>query len=140
MSTSDKGTARTIVVRYAVVAAFCGIFSAVYEHFSHGVYSGFMVFLFAFPLVLGVVPALLACLLPHARIPVGMARDAWGSAVATLTFGSCLEGIFEIYGSTSAFVLVYWIVGAALAVVAVVAFVLQGRNAMTQARHAAERR
>lgn len=35
------------------VSAFCTVFGEVYEHFSHNVYSAYMVFAFAFPLAGG---------------------------------------------------------------------------------------
>lgn len=38
---------------YLAVSAFCAVFGAVYEHFSHNVYSACMVFAFAFPLAGG---------------------------------------------------------------------------------------
>ena len=43
---------------YLAAAVFCALFGAVYEIFSHGVFSFFMIYAFAFPLVLGAVPML----------------------------------------------------------------------------------
>lgn len=39
-----------------VFAAFCAIFAAIYEHFSHQVYSPYMICAFLFPVCLGIVP------------------------------------------------------------------------------------
>jgi hypothetical protein len=33
---------------YLGFTLFCGLFSLIYEHFSHGVYSDYMVYLFLF--------------------------------------------------------------------------------------------
>jgi hypothetical protein len=113
-------------------SAFCGLFSAVYEHFSHGVYSNFMIFLFLVPLLGGVLPALLLRLLPRLRRPAAAARRLWNSAVAALTLGTCLTGVFEIYGAPSALVRVYWWAGGALLAAALIAW-LRPRRAAHQA-------
>ena len=113
---------RATLLRWTGVTVFCAVFSTVYEHFSHGVYSPFMIWLFAFPLFGGVIPTLAIRLAlrqnPTAEVPPRFARDAWTLAVATLAIGSCLTGIFEIYGTTSDYVTLYWILGAGLALVA----------------------
>lgn len=116
MSTSDKRQARHTACVYLGVSVFCGLFSLIYEHFSHGVYSGYMVFLFLFPLLGGVLPFVLLPLIHGARYPAPAARTAWQSGVVTLTVGSGLHGIFDIYGTTAPLVTVYWAAGAALSV------------------------
>jgi len=119
LSTSRKRGAHARSPRgYVVASLACAAFAAVYEHFSHGVYSVFMVGRFAWPLVLGAVPALLAGL-RGARVPPA-ARRAWALGVATLTAGSAFQGVLEIYGTTSPLVVAYWVAGPALLVLAVV--------------------
>ena len=54
-----KRIVRKILVRYAAVTAFCGIFSIIYNHFSHGIHSVWMSGLAAWPFILGLVPAVL---------------------------------------------------------------------------------
>lgn len=44
---------------YLAVTLVCAAFGAVYEIFSHGVYSYFMLYAFAFPLCGGVLPCFL---------------------------------------------------------------------------------
>lgn len=117
-----------MLVRYAVATAFCALFGFVYEQFSHGVWSRYMMFFFAVPLVGGLLPAILLASLRGARLPRRLARDAWASAVATLTVGCCLAGVFEIYGTTSDYVLIYAVAGGALAAVAAGAYVFEGRH------------
>ncbi len=65
MVTTDKKKAGEYahqMIRYSFIylaaAVFCALFGAVYEIFSHGVFSFFMIYAFAFPLVLGAVPML----------------------------------------------------------------------------------
>lgn len=100
------------LVIYSAVTIFCGIFSAVYEHFSHDVYSAFMVYLFAIPLLLGVVPELVS-LFSKSTKSSPWSRLFRHFAVATLTVGSTLQGVLEIYGTTSGFIYLYAVIGGA---------------------------
>lgn len=112
MSTSDKQLLYRISRRYLLAAAFCGVFSIIYEVFSHGVYSGFMIALFLFPLLGSAAPLLMARL--GTGVPDPQTRSLWGFGWATLAVGSCLHGIFDIYGTTAPLTVVYWPVGIAL--------------------------
>jgi len=120
LSTSRRSGSdlRAAAVRYTATAMVCGGFSAIYECLSHGVHSDFMVFLFAVPLVMGTVPALVLALM--GREPPAAARRLWACAVLTLSLGFCVEGALEIYGTTSELVMVYWVLAPALAMAAVV--------------------
>ena len=96
---------------YLFAAIFCAFFGAVYELFSHGVYSYFMLYAFAFPLLLGAAPSVLYGL--RGASP-RVSRKLWGAGVATLTVGSLFRGVLDIYGTSSGLARVYWIVGAVL--------------------------
>lgn len=106
---------------YTAMSVFCIVFSTVYEYFSHGVYSPFMIGLCLFPLILGVVPMIL-------RRRVGLKPASlmnrtirmWG--IITLTVASCLTGVFAIYGTVSAFTIYFWIMGALLMITSIVAY------------------
>lgn len=128
-----KRTVRKILVRYATVTAFCGIFSIIYNHFSHGIHSVWMSGLAAWPFILGLVPAVL---LNRILFPAGEAqtgdpeRNSWGRAsedghgedreqtvrpqveilkdvyrfgIAAVTAASCLKGVLEIAGTGSVY-------------------------------------
>jgi len=96
-----------------IAALFCALFGAVYERFSHGVYSYGMLYAFAFPLALGVLPLLLITML-RAPYPNRFARGAYHAGIAALTVGSLVSGVLEIYDTTNPLTLVYWISGGAL--------------------------
>lgn len=121
MSTSDTEARRkTPAVTgsvYLLLSLACAAFGAVYETFSHGVYSPFMVYAFVFPLAGGALPFLLMALgaWPPAR---RAACRLYHSGIAALTVGSLVQGALEIYGTTNRLVSVYWIAG--------IAFVLLG--------------
>ena len=84
-------------------------FGAVYELFGHQVYSCFMICVFAFPLLLGLIPFFLMQKLGRA-FP-GRSADLIHAGVAALTVGSILQGVLEIYGTTNPLTSVYWISG-----------------------------
>ena len=108
---------------YLAVSAFCAVFGAVYEHFSHNVYSAYMVFAFAFPLVGGALPFLILRALRVKRIAAP--ERLYHSGIAALTVGSIINGILEIYGTTNALSVVYWYAGAALCFLGIALFVLR---------------
>ena len=128
MSTSDKRQLRRAGVVYVGIAAFCGFFSLVYEHFSHGVYSNFMIYLFLFPLLGGALPSLLLPCLPAARHPSLVTRELWRCGVATWGLWSCLTGVFEIYGGTAPLLLLYRLAGSVLLAAAAISYLLDSRR------------
>ncbi len=125
MSISERAAERRELFLFLGAAAFCVLFGCVYALFSHGVYSAWLRLLFLFPLLGGALPALALLVLPGARRPSRAADDAWRSAVATLSLGSCLTGVFEVYGSSSTLVYAYWAAGLLLAAGAVFLYARQ---------------
>ena len=95
---------------YLIISLFCALFGAVYELFSHGVYSFYMIYAFAFPLVGGTLP-FLAISLFRKHYPDAIARNIYHSGIATLTVGSIIQGVLDIYGTTNRLTGPYWIVG-----------------------------
>lgn len=91
---------RSIAV-YGAVSIFCLILFIIYDRFSHNVRSPFMTYLFLWPLLLGVLPALLLRLFPGLPRPTYFTRNAYNSGVAAVTVSSLLRGIFEIAGTAS---------------------------------------
>jgi len=103
-----------MALRYLIISAAAALIGAVYECFSHEVYSYYMIYAFAFPLVLGAVPSLL--LLKRARslrIPYRCSQ-MWQLGILTLTVGSMFQGVLEIYGTTNRLIMLYLIAGAVL--------------------------
>ena len=108
--------------------AFAG---AVYEHFSHGVYSYWMIYAFAFPLVMGVVPY--TVLLMKEKYPNRIFLNLWNSAIATFSVWSLLKGVLAIAGYTNNMVVIYPVVGIALALTAVVSVLMNlNRGPLTE--------
>lgn len=113
MSASDteirekKRKAGRQAIIYICIALFCGLFSAVYEHFSHGVRSNYMVWLFAFPALLGALPCTVIGLLQNLPLPSRQAAGAWDCGIMTLALGSCVRGVLDIYGTSSGYIAFY---------------------------------
>ena len=116
MFTSDKaageGRYASVIGAYLLSTVACALFGAVYELFSHEVYSCFMVYAFAFPLLLGVIPFFLRYRAVKA-FP-GKAADLIHAGVASLTVGSIVQGVLAIYGTSNPLTAIYWAAGAAL--------------------------
>jgi MFS family permease len=126
LSTSDtdslKTRARRTALTYLLTALFCGLFSTVYETFSHGVYSGWMICLALFPLLGGALPFGLLWRAGGRRMPEIKAARLYHCGLATLAAGSCVSGILAIYGTASDYVRVYWYAGAALIAAGLMAY------------------
>jgi hypothetical protein len=108
-----------IALRYLAAVAGCIAFNLIYAQFAHGVSSVFMTFMFAIPLVAGVVPAFAMHLVDARSLPL-RCRQAWALAIACLTVASCLHGVFDIAGTASPWLFAYLVAAALFAVIAMV--------------------
>ena len=98
---------------YFGVIAFLTLFGAIYELFGHGVYSYFMVYAFAIPMIFGFLP----CLLLYPKMPKEFPQLSfrlYDAGITTLTLGSILKGALDIYGTTNRLLILYPMVGVAL--------------------------
>lgn len=101
-------------MRYLAASIVIAAAAAVYGLFSHGVYSYFMTYAFMVPLLAGALPHLTAALKTACGKACGSlyekisgAKDAQLALVATLTAGSLLKGVLDIYGTTNRLLAVY---------------------------------
>ena len=116
MYTSDKPISgkryASVIKAYLLATVGCAIFGAVYELFSHEVWSCFMICAFAFPLLLGAVPFFLMQM--RGKPFPGRAADFIHAGVAALTVGSVLQGVLEIYGTSNPLTISCWLAGGTL--------------------------
>ena len=108
MYTSDISLKRNLLGNIAGTV-FLALFGAVYELFSHEVYSYFMIYGFAVPLMLGVMPY--ALLLISRKVPGRAALNLWNSGIAALSVGCVFRGVLEIYGTTNSLSVIYPVSG-----------------------------
>ena len=114
MSISDRErSALRTLQGYLWAALLCAGFGAVYEMFSHQVYSYWMLYAFVLPLALGAMP-LAALVLRGGPLPGRGARCLYNGGVAWLTVGSIFRGVLEIYGTTNRLWNVYPVAGLVL--------------------------
>lgn len=122
-----RAAAKTSFV-YLLISLFCALFGAVYERFSHGVYSFYMIYAFAFSLAGGTLPFFVLHLLRAVKYPGALARNLYHSGIATLTVGSIVRGVLEIYGTTNVLARYYWIAGGALLLAGIAAYLVHNAN------------
>ena len=129
MYTSDiemnaKRASKTAFV-YLLISLFCVLFGAVYELYSHEVYSFYMIYAFAFPLAGGTLPFCILNLLQVKKYPNALARNLFHSGIAALTVGSIIRGVLDIYGTTNALSSYYWLVGTTLLIAGAITYFVQ---------------
>ena len=140
MSTSDNRYLKTSFI-YLIVSIVLMIAGAVYEHFSFGVYSYFMIYAFAIPLAGGALP-FLAKYMKGMRgadassgavaetIAPGHHEAIYHLALATLTAGSIVHGILAICGRPNSLTVIYLIAGLLLLAVTTLGAVRSSANRM----------
>lgn len=84
-----------------------------------------MIYAFAFPLAGGTLPFLLISLSRPKRYPGAVAQNLYHSGVATLTVGSIIRGVLDIYGTTNSLTQLYWFIGVVLMGAGTVSFMMQ---------------
>ena len=109
---------------YLIISIFCALFGAVYELFSHGVYSYFMIYSFAFPLLMGTLPYFLLYFSKKIIRISSIVNHLHIASVATFTIGSILNGVLDIYGTTNKLIYTYWLAGEILLLICLLVFLL----------------
>ena len=105
------------VISYTLITIFFFVFSRIYEAFSFGETSIHMHYLFAVPLVGGILLAIFLKVLPHfSRISLNL----WNSAVAVITAGTLFRGIVNLSGRSTTLDTPYWYVGIGFAILAII--------------------
>ena len=113
---SNKKRFTKTVVSYTLITIFFFAFSRIYESFSFGETSVHMHYLFAIPLVGGIILAILLKALPYfSRLGLNL----WNSAVAIVTTGTLFRGIVNLSGRSTTLDAPYWYVGISFAILAI---------------------
>lgn len=102
---------RRTLITGASLALFCGVFTLIYEQFSHGATSTHMRCMFLMPLVGCALPALVGLLTPLHRFVCRPAFNLWNSGMAVWAVGCLFRGIVNISGRFTDLDRVYWIIG-----------------------------
>ena len=108
---------------YLLISLFCVLFGMIYEHFSHEVYSGYMIYAFLFPLIMGTLVFFVLALFGR-HFPGAIALNLYHSSVTALTVGSIFRGVLDIYGTDNPLIAVYWVSGITLGFAAVICYII----------------
>lgn len=112
----DKKPFKKTVISYTLITLFFFAFSRIYEAFSFGETSVHMHYLFAIPLVGGIILAIFLKALPYfSRLSLNL----WNSAVAIITAGTLFRGIVNLSGRSTTLDAPYWYVGISFAILAI---------------------
>ena len=114
----------------ASLALLCVVFTAIYEHFSHGAASPHMRAMFLMPLVGVALPALICFLTPLHRFVGRLPFNLWNSGMATWVVGCLFRGIVNISGRHTSLDLPYLLAG----------WVFLGLAVITEAIHIIQRK
>ena len=110
------------VISYTLITIFFFSFSRIYEAFSFGETSVHMHYLFAVPLVGGILLTIFLKVLPQfSRISLNL----WNSAVAIATTGTLFRGIVNLSGRSTTLDTPYWYVGIGFAVLAILSIFIK---------------
>ncbi len=121
----NPGSIAKTAFLYLLISVFCALFGAVYEIYSHEVYSFYMIYAFAFPLILGAVPFSVLKLCSVKKLPCFWARNLYHGGIAALTIGSIIHGVLEIYGTTNELTSCYRIVGILMVMLGLILYFAQ---------------
>ncbi len=108
---------------YCFITLFCILFSYVYSLFSHGVSSPYMTYLFAYPLILGVLVGLLLYGFEKKSADYFWSSHLYHTGVTALILSSLLRGVFDIAGTASIYQTALMIGGAVMLLCGAVCFV-----------------
>lgn len=109
---------KKIIIKYMIASVLCIIINYIYSKFGHGVTSNYMTYMFLYPLLIGLTVTLFNK--KNSKLTSNLAV----CGITTLTIGSFLQGVLEIAGATSPFIIVYFIIGVTLTISAFCGIIL----------------
>ena len=116
---SKKRFKKTALI-YTLLSIFFFAFSRIYESFSFGETSTYMHYLYAAPLVGGLLLLIILKIIPNLS---RLSLNLWNSAVATLTAGVLFRGIVNLSGRSTTLDQPYWYLGTVFAALALLSMV-----------------
>lgn len=110
------------IIKYIFFTIFILVFGQIYEHFSFGVISNYMIYAFLIPLILGL---LINTIIYFTKIVPGkMGSCLYNNGIITLTVGSILRGVLDIYGTTNVYLKIYLYAGVLLIIAGIIFYII----------------
>ena len=116
------------LINYVLISVLCIIFNAVYTHFSYGMFSYHMRFMFLFPLIGGALLCAIILLLKLYTRVTRASFNLWNSGIATFVVGCTVQGIINISGRNTDYGMIYWCLGALLLLSGIIALFIKKNN------------
>jgi len=111
---SERWKNTKIMSVYLIVSIICIVVDKIYATFGHGVSSDTMTWMFVYPLVGGILFFFLrgSIIFRSKRSSEYRAFcNIYNTGIAMLTVGSFLRGIMDIAGTSSKYVVIYYLIG-----------------------------
>lgn len=102
---------------YAVISLLCVIFAGIYEMFSFGEYSAYMLNMYLVPLLGGTVLYLLIYKLKGEEVLSRFAFNVWNTGIAVMTSWCMVKGIVEISGRSFEYDMLYCTFGGIMLII-----------------------
>ena len=110
------------IIKYIFFTIFILVFGQIYEHFSFGVISNYMIYAFLIPLILGL---LINTIIYFTKIVSSkMGSCLYNNGIITLTVGSILRGVLDIYGTTNMYLKIYLYAGVLLIIAGIILYII----------------
>ena len=145
-SADRKRSDLDIAFIYLAISVAVALFGGIYERFSFGVWSYFMVYAFMIPLAGGALPFMIGHFrnkradhsdmdgaagkktMASAKAETINGRMLHHAAMATLTTGSIIKGVLDIYGTTNRLLIGYAAAAAILIIADAIHSAIEARN------------
>ena len=125
LSILDINKIKKSMISYLVFSIILLIFGIVYELFSHGIISYFMILSFLYPLILGTLLNFLFYKRIIKKLPTKLSSNLYFSTILSLSIGSITKGILDIYGTTNNLIIIFPIISIVLFILAVLIYVAE---------------
>lgn len=116
----DINTTKKQIYKYLIISIFFLIFSSIYEMFSHGVYSSYMMFAFTIPLLLGSLVYVIIYKLSLNKYFSYLGIKLYNCFIITLIIGSLMKGFLDIYGTTNKLISIYLVISVSLLILSII--------------------
>ena len=107
-------------MKYLIMSIFFLLFALIYEVFSHGVFSSYMMCAFLIPLLMGTFIYGMIYYTKTNRYLSNSALIFYNTSILTFTLGSIMKGVLDIYGTTNQMIGVYSKLGISLIIISMI--------------------
>ena len=108
------------IVKYLIMSIFFLLFALIYEIFSHGVFSSYMMCAFLIPLLMGTFIYGMIYYTKTNRYLSNSAIIFYNTSILTFTLGSIMKGVLDIYGTTNQMISIYSKLGISLIIISII--------------------